>query len=96
MKKAIIISSLIFLAVLVLSESGVFNSLLIFLLIGAVPGTSISLSPNAMFLIIGAVGWVVVCNLTTVKMIDMIKTKRLVKHTTKRQQRMPKRRYSRI
>jgi len=48
-KKAVIIGILVFLTVLVLSESGVLNSLLIFLLIGAVPGTSITVSPSLMF-----------------------------------------------
>lgn len=96
MKKTVIISSLIILVLLVLSESGVLNSLLIFLLVGAIPGTSINLSPNVMLLVIGAISWVILFNLTTVKLADFIKTKRLVTRHIKRHERMPKRRYSRI
>lgn len=92
MKKAVIIGSLVFLAILVLSESGILNSLLIFLLIGAVPGTSINLSPNLMLIAIGAISWVILFNLIAVKLTDFLKTKQ----HSKRHERMPKRRYSRI
>ncbi len=96
MKKIVIISSIIFLVLMVLSESGVLNSLLIFILVGAVPGTSIDLSPNMMFLVGAAISWAVLIDLTVVKLVNFISAKRMIGKHIARKQRMPKRRYSRI
>ncbi|MDN5819740.1 MAG: hypothetical protein L0H36_03115 [bacterium] len=52
MKKYILISSLILAVVLISLKSGVASSLLLFVLVGAVPGTSLTLSPVIMFLVI--------------------------------------------
>ncbi len=95
MKKAVIISSIVALAYIVLDESGVLNSLVDFLLIGAVPGTSIDLSPNAMFLVGAAIAWTVLVNLTVVKLVNFITAKRTAGEQAIRHSRTPKRRYSR-
>lgn len=95
-KKAVIISILVLTIVVVLSESGVLNSLLIFLLIGAVPGTTITISPSLMLLTAGAGFWAVIFHFTAGKFISSRQTKRLIKKHITRKQNMPKRRYSRI
>lgn len=95
-KKAVILSVAVLLIYTVLSESGVLNSLLIFLVIGAIPGTSISISPNVMLLIAGAGLWALLFHLTAGKFISSRQTKRLIKKHITRKQRMPKRRFSQI
>lgn len=95
-KKAIVVSMLILIIVSILSKSGVLNSLLIFLLVGAVPGTSVSISPSLMLLIVGAGFWAITFHFTAGKFITSRQTKRLIKKHITRKQRMPKRRYSQI
>lgn len=96
MKKFLIISSIIFLSLVILNESHIIDSLVAFLLIGAVPGTTINLSPNAMLAIGVAVLWVVIIDLTVVKLIGFLRTRRMVGRHIARHNRMPKRRYGRI
>lgn len=95
-KKAVIISILVFVSVLILSESGVLNSLLVFLLIGAIPGTSVTISPTLMLTMAGAGLWVMIFHFTAGKFISSRQTKRLIKKHITRKQRMPKRRYGQI
>jgi uncharacterized membrane protein len=96
MKKAVIIASLILFVYIVLSESGVLNALLVFLLVGAVPGTTITISPNFMLLGIGIIAWLVLFNLMAVRIANFATSKRLIGKYITRTERMPKRRYSRI
>lgn len=50
MKKYITVSILLMAIVIVLIKSGVVHSLLLFFLVGAVPGTSITISPAIMLI----------------------------------------------
>lgn len=95
-KKTVVVSLFVFVAMLVLSKSGVFNSLLIFLLIGAVPGTSIVIPPTLMLAVTMACLWVIVFHFTANRFISSRQTKRLIKKHITHKRRMPKRRYSQI
>lgn len=58
MKKRVIIASNAICVGLILSQFGVWNSLMMFVLVGALPGTAHSMPPLAMFVlfIIGVIG----------------------------------------
>lgn len=96
MRRIVIISSILLAAMILLLESGVIDSLVLFLLSGAVPGTSIIISPTAMMAGLVAVTWLVLTRITALGALNLMTMNRLVKHYLKKQQRMPKRRYSRI
>lgn len=97
-KQAVIISLFVLLVafMFILSESGVLNSLLIFLLVGAIPGTSVTIPPSLMLFMTGASLWAILFHLTAGKFIGSRQTKRLIKKHIARKQRMPKRRYGQI
>lgn len=82
--------------VALLSQSGVADSLLAFLLVGAVPGTSYSLSPTLMLAAIAAITWVILFNIMVVKIIDLKSTKKQNTRHSSRTGHMPKRRYEKI
>lgn len=54
MKKYILISTLVIAMVLICIKSDIFSSLLLFVLVGAVPGTNLTLSPVLMFIMIAS------------------------------------------
>ena len=96
MRKIVIISFTIIMALAVLIESGVIDALIVFLLSGSLPGTSIVLSPSAMMFGLVAITWLVLTRLTALSTLNLLTMRRLVKRYSKKQERMPKRRYSRI
>ena len=96
MKKAAQISVAIGLGGFLLLKSGVASSLMIFLLVGAVPGTSVSLPPTAMLAVISAVAWLIVVNFMATSAFNFVSMKRLIDKHLARRQRMPKRRFGRL
>lgn len=91
--------SLLFITIViafVLTQSGIIDALILFLLSGAVPGTSIVVSPTAMMIGLAAITWLVLTQLTALGTVNLMTMRRLVKRHTLKQERMPKRRYSRI
>lgn len=72
-------------ALFVLSKSGVFQALLMFIMLGVVPSTSLTLSPSVMLAIVIVVSWLVILQAT----LTLIKT---VKH--RQQRHMTSYRYS--
>jgi hypothetical protein len=96
MKKAIIITVLTSLGLVVLYKSGALDSLVVFLLVGAVPGTNYTISSSAMLTAIACVVLALIFQIAAVKTfyrLSKIRTKRLV---LARKKRMPKRRFSQI
>lgn len=60
MRQSITIGSLIGAGLIILGQFGFFNSLLMFLLVGAIPGTNASISSGTMlFLIVGLASLVI-------------------------------------
>lgn len=59
---------MILLAVLI--KSGVIDALLMFIIIGAIPSTSIVLSPSVMISVVVAAGWVALINMFLVMLRD--------------------------
>lgn len=92
MKKAItIIGASI--AFIVLVQSGVLNSLLAFLIAGAIPGTSYNVSSAGMFIIIVSVVWLTVFRLITGTPLETPTVRRSSKKAATRKKRSPKARY---
>ncbi len=96
MRTFFVYSVLALLVTFVLVVSNVVDSLFVFLLSGSIPGTSIALSPTGMMALLAAVAWLLLTYLTSVGTTQLRWAHRLIKRQSKRDERMPKRRYSRI
>ena len=96
MKKIIVIACLASLGLVILIKSGVLESLVLFLLVGIVPGTNYVLSSNVMLLIIMSIVWLFVIRFVAMEVFYFIMDKRTTSQKTNHKKRMPKRRYSQI
>jgi len=94
MKKAIIISCISIGGLIVLEQSGILNSLLMFLLVGAIPGTDYNSS--IMMLLIASVIWLLFFRFAAIEALYSISVKRSAKRIVQQKKRMPKRRFSEI
>jgi hypothetical protein len=96
MKKLILSIISIGVACAILQQSNIFEALLTFLLVGAIPGTPYVLSPTVMMLLFLAIGWLVLFHATFVRMIDARHTEHVKKRQIQRKKRMPVRRFSEV
>lgn len=96
MKRTIILSSITVLATALLAESGALNALVMFLLVGQVPGTNYSISPSVMLLLFGVITVLVLYHVTAVKILHSINIHRLAQKHLARKARMPRRRYGQV
>jgi len=95
-KNPIIQAALLVLIAIILSELGVFNALVMFLLVGAIPGTDYSLPSSFMLLVMIALIWVIFYKFAGAKAIRSRTAKKLLKRTKAHKKRMPRRRFSEI
>jgi hypothetical protein len=96
MKKAIIISCISIAGLIVLEQSGILNSLLMFLLVGAIPGTDYNVPSSIMMLLIASVIWLLFFRFAAIEALYSISVKRSAKRIVQQKKRMPKRRFSEI
>jgi uncharacterized membrane protein len=96
MRKVVIITLLGFVGLVVLAQSGVFEALIFFLLMGIVPGTNITIPAGVMLMIIVSVLWLVIFRFVAIKAFSMHAARRAAKLRAERKQRIPKRRFSQI
>ena len=96
MKKVIIISCICIATVLILNEFGILNSLLMFLLVGAIPGTEYNVPWGVMLLVTLSILWLVIFRFTLLELFVSITNKKSAKLHLERKKRMPKRRFSQI
>lgn len=89
MQRRIIEASLIGSLVIILTSFGFFNSLLMFVLVGAIPGTNDTLSPTAMSIIISLGA----ATILTILALPHANTKPA---THAQKGKLPKQRYSRL
>lgn len=82
MKKTIIIASVSVLAFVVLVKSGIFESLVIFLLAGQIPGTRYAIPSTFMLLAIMSAAWLVIFRFTAADSLHSVQLKRSAKHKT--------------
>ena len=96
MKKTLILTILAIIGLIAFVQSGILNSLIMFVLVGAIPGTSHNISPSFMLLAMMTIIWIVIFRLTAVETFYSITTKHLTKRQEERKKRMPRRRYNQI
>lgn len=96
MKKTALITIVTIISLFVLAQSGIFESLMLLLLVGAVPGTSYSIPPNAMLLAVIASTWLIVFKLAFSELTTIRTQKRAAKKHVERKKRMPVQRFSEI
>jgi len=96
MKKAIIIGCIAASLLIILGESGILDSLLLFLLVGAVPGTSYTVPWSVMLLIIIGIMWLVIFRFTLLDSFQSVSSKKIAKAHVQRKKRMPKRRFEQV
>lgn len=96
MSKAIVISAALFFFATILVVSGVVDALVIFLLSGVLPGTSIQVSPGVMLVGFFSIGWILVARLVSGNIKHFYEVHILTKRYLTRHASMPKRRYQRI
>ena len=96
MKQRAVTVGIIFLILFVLGKSGVLDSLLIFLLVGAIPGTDWSL-PAGFMLSIGLLTVVLIAfRYTAVALLEELDLRKRTRKHIARKERMPKKRFRSI
>ena len=79
-----------------LAQSGITDSLMAFLLVGAIPGTSYSLSPGIMLLIIALTAWLLIFRVAAISIISFLRIDHLAKVHLQQKRQLPKRRFGQV
>ncbi|MDX2776704.1 hypothetical protein PV379_05080 [Streptomyces caniscabiei] len=96
MKKTFIITVIAVLVCIILFQSNILESLMLFLLVGAIPGTTLSLPPSAMLMLLFAIAWVVAFRLGIMRLLAVRNVRRAAKKRAEHKKRMPARRFKQI
>jgi len=96
MKRNILIAAISIIAITIIANLGVFDALLLFLLVGAVPGTDFSLPSSLMLLTYVTIAVYVVAKLATRHALYIRLVARIKNRYEAYRGRLPKRRYSEI
>jgi uncharacterized membrane protein len=96
MKKVVLITCLIGLGLVILIKSGVIGSLVVFLLIGAVPGTDYTIPASGMLLVIMSILWLLIFRFTAIELFYTFISKRSVRPKMTHKKRLPRRRFGQI
>ncbi|HJP80938.1 MAG TPA: hypothetical protein VJ841_00890 [Candidatus Saccharimonadales bacterium] len=96
MKKILIFTIIGLLTCAILFQSDVIDSLLMFIMVGAIPGTPYSVPPVLMLMIVFAVFWVFLFRMVVRPIVRRHTAKRSSKKHAAHKKRMPSRRFKRI
>lgn len=96
MKKRIAAGICTILAFIMLSKSGVLGALMIFVLVGAIPGTTFSLPAGLMFAVCAIAALLITFRYTLISFIEAVGLHRLTRKHLAYRERMPKRRFRNI
>jgi hypothetical protein len=96
MKKTIIITCLVILGMVIFIKSGMLDSLILFLLVGVVPGTNYVVPSNVMLIAIFSIVWLLIVRFAAIEVFNFFMDKRMTAPKDSHKKRMPKRRYSQI
>lgn len=96
MKKAIIIAAIAGICLAIFIASGVLDSLVLFLLVGVIPGTDYSVPSSVMLFIIIGILWLITFRFIAIELFYAYMNKQAKKQKTTHKKRMPKRRFSQI
>lgn len=94
MKKAVIIAALAVLGIAVLAKAGIFDSLMLFLLAGIIPGTKYAVPSTFMLLLITSIAWLLFFNLVGSETARPTKASKRKSTATKKH--LPKQRYKEV
>jgi hypothetical protein len=92
MKKAVIVIALAILGLVVLAKAGIFDSLMLFLLAGIVPGTKYAIPSTFMLLLMTSIAWLLIFNLLSIETRQTASSKK--KPAAKKH--LPKQRYKEV
>lgn len=96
MKKIIIGTIIVTTVVIILKQSGILDALLLFILVGAIPGSSTSLSPSMTLTLLTLSSVALFIHLTLPTILNLVHQYRLAKKRQSAKDKMPKRRFSEI
>lgn len=96
MKKISFIVGSVAIALVACSKLGVLQALLLFFLVGVVPGTNLTVPSSVMFFSILIVAWIIVFRFTALKALEMHAIARLTKAYNARKNNLPKRRFGQV
>jgi hypothetical protein len=94
MKKVTLIAALAVLGLVILVKAGIFDSLMLFLLAGVIPGTTYAIPSTFMLLLITSIAWLLVFNLVSFETPTAKKTSK--KKATATKKHLPKQRYKEV
>lgn len=95
MRKLINMSALLFFIYLILDAFKVFDNLLMFLLVGELPGTEMRLSPTTMLSLITVIIGIIVFEISARHIESVRRIRKLFFNLLERKERLPKRRFNR-
>lgn len=96
MKKAIIIAVLVGFGLIILLNSGIVESLVLFLLAGIVPGTNYAIPSSVMLLCIIGIVWLIIFRFMAIEAYLAYTSKRAAKNSQHHKKRLPKRRFEQV
>ncbi|NLA42920.1 hypothetical protein GX865_02055 [Candidatus Saccharibacteria bacterium] len=96
MKKITLLAITIILLIIMFVESGVTNAMLAFLLVGALPGTTYSLPPGTMLIIIVLTIWLLTLRATALPLISFLRVDHMARKYLQQKNNLPKKRFGQI
>lgn len=96
MRKTINILALVFFVWLVLDTLRVPELLMNFLIVGAIPGSNVTLSPNTMLVLVTLISGIILLELALRHFGGFRNIRYYITHLGAKRERLPKRRFSRI
>ena len=94
MKKILVITALIVIGTVVLAKAGIFDSLMLFILAGVIPGTQYAIPSTFMLLLITSIAWLLLFNLVSFEPREP--AKKTKKKSSPAKKNLPKQRYKEI
>ena len=96
MKKFSLIIGTAIIALVACSKLGVLQALLLFFLVGAIPGTTLTVPSSVMLFFILIAAWLVIFRFTALKALEKRALMRLAKAYAERKSHLPKRRFGQV
>lgn len=96
MKKTLLTTAIVILLTAILAESGAFNAIVMFLLMGQIPGTSYSVPASTMLFLLSITTILIIAHFVTTRTRHSVAIHRLLKKHLAHKARMPRRRFGQI
>jgi uncharacterized membrane protein len=96
MKNPYTIAALCLIGIAFFLKAGIANALLLFLLVGAIPGTSHNVPAVVMLFFVVVFIWLILFRFTILDTLQARATKQIAKRHVERKKRMPRKRFGQI